>query len=123
MNDDELEQHLRELPDPALPESWRESILATARREAPASARARETWPAIFIYLRHLFARNPVTAGALTAIWLLIFLFKAATPVDPMANQYLARIDPNHPPRLTSLAEEIRLAESWQEEPRPDRIP
>jgi hypothetical protein len=117
MNDDEIEQKLRELSAPELPESWREAILATARREVPARPRQRETWPAVLVYLRHVFARNPVTTGALAALWLLILVLKTATPVDPAAERLMAQIDPREPIRIVSLAEEIRLAESWQDEP------
>lgn len=123
MNDHEIEQKLRELPAPALPESWRKSILATARRGAAPSQRAQETWPAVLVYLRHLLIRNPVTAGALTALWLLILVFKTATPGDPDAERLMAQIDPHQPVRLVSLAAEIRLAESWQNEPERAQIP
>jgi hypothetical protein len=123
MNDDELEQQLRELPAPALPESWREAIVATARREVPARPRERETWPAVLIYLRHVFARNPVTTGALTALWLLILVLKTATPADPAADRLMAQIDPREPIHIVSLAEEIRLAESWQDEPERTPMP
>jgi hypothetical protein len=123
MNDDEIEQHLRELPSSALPEAWRESILATARREAALPQRAQETWPAVLVYLRRLFARNPVTAGAMATLWLLIFVFKTATPVDPVADRLIARVELRQPIRIVLLSEEIRLAEAWQNEPERTQIP
>lgn len=83
MNDEILEQHLRKLSAPELPETWRAEILSTALREARAHTPTRKVWPPVLVTLRNLFARNPVTASALTALWLLIFLFKASTPVDP----------------------------------------
>jgi hypothetical protein len=117
MNDDEIEKLLSDLPTPALPESWRDSILASARREAAPSPRARETWPAVLVYLRHLFARNPITVSALATLWLLILVFKAATPGDPEADRLMAQVDLHQPILIVPLAEEIRLAESWQNEP------
>jgi hypothetical protein len=123
MNDDEIEQKLRKLAAPALPESWREAILATARREAAPPQRTREIWPAVLVYLRRLCLRNPITTGALTALWMLILVLRTTTPSDPVADRLMARIDPREPIRIVSLSEEIRLAESWQDEPQRAPIP
>jgi hypothetical protein len=123
MNDAEIEQKLRDLAAPALPESWREAILAIARRQAAPPQRAREIWPTVLVYLRRLCARNPITTGALTALWLLILVFRTATPSDPVAERLMAQIDPRQPIRIVSLSEEIRLAESWQDEPQRTPIP
>jgi hypothetical protein len=118
MNDSEIEQHLRELPASALPEAWRESILTTARREAGPRERVRETWPAVLVYLRHIFARNPVTTGGLAALWLLILVFKTATPIEPVAERLIAQTGPDPAPRLILLREELRLADQgWDEFP------
>jgi hypothetical protein len=111
MNDETIEQQLRELTAPELPKSWRAEILSTAVRAASAPAASRQVGRAILIYLRHLFARNPITAGVLTALWLLIFLFKAGTPVDPSEKELLAHIDPNRPVYFVSLRDEILLAQ------------
>jgi len=119
MNDDEIEQKLRDLPAPALPESWRESILATARREAAPPQRARDSWPAVLAYWRHLCVRNPVTAGALTVLWLLILVLKTATPTDPLADRMMARIESGPPPHIVPLREELRLADLMQEDSAP----
>jgi hypothetical protein len=135
VNDDLLEKKLRELPAPELPETWRAEILSSALREARASiqlvagdlrapvpsSRSR-IWPPILIYLRNLFARNPWTASALTALWMLIFLFKAGTPVDPSEKMLLAHYDPNRPVYLVSLQDEILLAELWQDQPEQSRV-
>lgn len=121
MNDERLEHHLRQLPAPELPTAWHGEIVATALREARPAARP--TWPPLLIGLRNLFARNPFTAGALTALWLLIFLFKASTPVDPAEKAMIAHFDPNAPVHLVSLNDEIRLAELLQEPPEPRRMP
>lgn len=120
MNDEQLEQHLRELPAPELPAAWRAEILAAAR---PAR---REAWPPLFVLLRNLFARHPLTAGALTVLWLLIFLLKVATPVDPSEKAFLAHYDPNRPVYIVSLQEEMRIAELWRDPPdqnQPRQIP
>src|ERR1700692_2248318 len=117
MNDDMLEQYLRKLPAPELPEAWRAAILSAALREAQSSSQKRTVWPPLLVVVRNLFARNPWTASALTALWMLIFLFKAGTPVDPSEKELIAHFDPNRPIYLVSLQDEIRLAELWQEPP------
>jgi hypothetical protein len=122
MNDDILEQHLRKLPAPSLPEAWRAEILSTARREARPRAPSRPIWPPLLVALRNLFARNPITASALTALWLLIFLFKAGTPVDPSEKELLAHFDPDRPVYLVSLQDEIQLAQLWQDQPEQSRL-
>jgi hypothetical protein len=121
MNDEQLENHLRQLPAPELPAAWRAYIVANALREA--LPEVRQPWPPLLLVLRILFARNPFTAGALTALWLLIFLFKTTTPVDPAEKAMIARFDPNTPVHLVSLNDEIRLAELLQEPPAPSRLP
>jgi hypothetical protein len=125
MNDEQLEHHLRQLPAPELPPSWHAEIMATALREVLREARpaARPTWPPLLIVLRNLFARNPFTTGALTVLWLLIFLFKTTTPVDPAEKAMIAQYDPNAPIHLVTLNDEIRLAELLQEPPEPRRLP
>jgi hypothetical protein len=123
MNDEALEKHLRELPAPEFPATWRAEILSTALREARATAPSRQVWPTVLVYLRNLFARNPITASALTALWLLIFLFKASTPVDPTEKELLAHYDPNRPIYIVSLQDEILLAELLDEQPQPRQIP
>jgi hypothetical protein len=117
MNDEILEQHLRKLPAPELPETWREEILSTALREASAGATSRRVWPPLLVAVR-----NPYTASALTALWMLIFLFKAGTPVDPSEKMLMARFDPNRPVYLVSLQDEIRLAELWQDQPEQNEL-
>jgi len=122
MNDDIIEQKLRKLPAPELPEAWRAEILSTALREASAPTQSRQVWPPLVLALRNLFARNPITASTLTALWLLIFLFKAGTPVDPSEKELIAHFDPNQPVYLVSIQDEIRLAELCQEQPEPTRM-
>ena len=123
MNDENLEQHLRNLPAPELPEAWRGPILSKALREARVSSKSRENWPALFLYLRHLFRQNPITTGALATLWMLILLLRAGTPVDSSSRLPLARMDPNRPIHLVSLSEQIRLAEFLQDEPEQKQIP
>ena len=120
MNDEQLEQHLRQRPAPELPAAWRAKIVATALHEARP---ARPTWPPLLIILRNFFAQNPFTAGALTTLWLAIFLFKTTTPVDPAEKAMIARFDPKAPIHFVSLNDEIRLAEFLQEPPAPSRLP
>ena len=124
MNDEKLEHYLRELPAPELPATWRSDILGNALRESRALAQSREVWPVVLIYLRNIFARNPYTTTVLFALWALIFLFKATTPVDPSEKELLAHFDPNRPVYLVSLQDEILLAELLQEQPdqRPSRL-
>ncbi|HEY0256090.1 MAG TPA: hypothetical protein VGC39_01510 [Candidatus Methylacidiphilales bacterium] len=122
MNDENLEQHLRNLPALELPEAWRAQILSKAVREAR-TLPSRQTWPALLVYLRHLFRRNPVTASAMAALWMLIFIFKAATPVDSGSQMLLAHIDPHQPIHLMSIPEEIRLAELLQDQSEQRPIP
>ena len=121
MNDEKLEQHLRNLPAPGLPEAWRTEILANALRASRTPSRP--AWPPILLLLRSLFARNPVTAGALTALWLLIFLFKASTPIDPTERMLIAHYDPNQSVYLVTLQDKIHLAQLLQDqaEPQQDR--
>jgi hypothetical protein len=123
MNDEKLEQHLRNLPTPELPDVWRAEILAVALREASPAERTHSAWPPLLIFLRNLFARNPITAGALTALWLLIFLFKAGTPVDPAEKNLIAHYDPNRPIYFVSLREEILLVQLLQDQPDQRRVP
>jgi hypothetical protein len=72
--------------------------------------------------LRNLFARNPFTATALSALWLLIFLFKATTPVDPSGKELIAHFDPNRPVYLVSLQDEIQLAQLLEDQPEQRQI-
>jgi len=65
-----------------LPATWRAEILSTAIREAHAAEQRARFGPPSSSTAKSL-RRNPFTATALTALWLLIFLFKATTPVDP----------------------------------------
>jgi hypothetical protein len=116
MNDETLEQHLRRLPSPELPAAWRTEILATARREARAAPRARQSWPPVLVLLGKLLTRNPVTASVLSVLWLLIFIFKAATPADPSEKMLLAHYDPNQPIYFVSIQDEIRLAQLLQDQ-------
>ena len=120
MNDENLEQHLRNLPAPELPEEWRAEILSRAKREARAS-QPRQVWPTLLINLRNLYLRNPITATAMTSLWMLIFLFKFSTPVDLTDKTLLAHIDPNRPIYLVSLRDEIRLAELLQDQGQEER--
>jgi hypothetical protein len=122
MNHENLEQELRKLPAPELPERWRAEILSTALRAARAADRPRQIWPPLLICLRNLFARNPWTASALTALWILILLFKVGTPIDPAEKELIARFDPNRPIHLLSLRDEIMLAELLQEQPEQRQI-
>jgi hypothetical protein len=101
-------------------------ILASALREArkvPA-ARPRPSWSRILLTLGQFYRRNPVTAGALTALWALILVFRISTPVESAAERRLmAQVDPNQPVHLVSLSEQMRLAELWQDEPEERRMP
>ena len=123
MNDDQIEQQLRALPAPELPAAWRAEILATALRESRPGEPKRTIWPPLLISLRALIAHNPFSTAALTALWILIFLFKASTPVDPSEKELLAHYDPNRPVYLVSLRDEIQLAEYLQAEPVPRPMP
>lgn len=117
MNDEKLEQLLRDLPAPELPATWRAEILSKARREARASSPERQVWPAVLVYLRSLCLRNPVTATAMTAIWILIFFLKASTPVDPQEKMLLAHIDPNRPVYFVSISDQILIAQMEMDQP------
>jgi len=126
MNDEQLEKLLRDIPTPELPESWRAPILTAAIREArtaEAVSSPRQTWPTLLVYLRNLFRQNPITATALAMLWVLIFVFKVGTPIDPSSKALLAHIDPNRPINFVSLSEEIQLVELWQEEPQRRQMP
>jgi hypothetical protein len=124
MNDDKIERLLRQLPVPELPASWRTEILTAARREASAERSSRPAWPPILLWLRNAFARNPVTSGVLATLWLLIFLFRFTTPVDPAEKEMMAHTDTNKPVYLLTMADEIRLVEAVQDQPpQPERIP
>jgi hypothetical protein len=111
MNDEKLEQHLRELPAPELPESWRAEILANAVRSTRRVDPKRQAWPAILLYLRNLWVRNPITASALAMLWILIFTFKATTPIDPQEKMLLAHFDPKRPVHIVSISDQILLAQ------------
>ena len=117
MTDEILEQHLRKLPASQLPETWRTEILSAAIRKARPSAPSRQIWPPLLITLRNLFARNPVTASALTTLWMLIFLFKTSTPVDSSENELIAHFDPRQPIYFVSLQYEIHIAHLLQDQP------
>lgn len=117
MNDELLEQKLRELPTPELPGTWRAEILSKALREARLSSQQRQVWPTLLVYLQNLFRRNPVTKSAMSTLWLLIFLFKASTPVDPQEKMFLAHFDPNRPVHFVSISNQILLVELLREGP------
>ena len=111
MNDERLENALRRLPAPELPPAWRDEILSVARGAAQPR---RAEWPPFLLMWRGVFTRNPLTVSALACLWILIFVLKAATPVDPMEKELLAHVDPPAPaPDFTLMAEQIRLAEMW----------
>jgi hypothetical protein len=118
MTDEILEQHLRKLPMPTLPGTWREEIVSQALRKARSSSQKNRVWPPLLLALRNLFARNPITTSALAALWLLIFFFKTTTPVDPEETKLIAHLDPNHPIRFDSFREQILLAEYLQDQER-----
>ena len=124
MNDVQIEQELRKLPAPELPETWRGEILATARRGARAERPVRTVWPEVLVYLRGLCARNPITFGALATMWAMIFLLRMNTPVDPTERELMAHIDPTQPIYIVSMQDQIKLAELWQEPPdQPEQMP
>lgn len=124
MNDDEIERLLRQLPTPELPAAWRGEILAVARRDSREKRPPSSVWPPVLVWLRSLFARNPFSAGILATLWLLILLFRFTTPVDPSESEMLADADPGKPVYLFTMADEIRLEESIQDQPsQPERIP
>ena len=119
MNDAEIERLLRELPA-----AWRAEILAVARREARVQKPVAREWPPILLWLGQRLARNPISASAFAALWLLIFLFHATTPVDPQEQQILAHLDTTKPVYLLTMADEIRLVEIAEQTPaRPRPIP
>jgi len=115
MNDELIEQQLRSLPAAELPAAWRGEVLARARREARGATRA--VWPEVLLWLRGICARNPVTAGALAAMWALILFLRLDTPVDPQEREMLAHFNPKQPIYFVSMREEIELAELLQEPP------
>ncbi len=122
MNDEQLEHHLRQLPAPELPPAWRQEILARAMGAATPAPRS--NWPDVVLFLRQFFAQNPITSGALAALWLLIFFFKASTPLDPTASQGLiVRIDPKRPVYLTTLRQELLVAQLLPDEPDRNLMP
>jgi hypothetical protein len=123
MSDDEIEKHLRALPAPELPPAWREEILAAARREERAEKSPRAAWPPILVVLRNVLARNPVTSGILATLWLLIFLFRFTTPIDPDEKNFMADAGSNRPIYFVSLRDEIQLADLLQEQPEPKQPP
>ena len=122
MNDENLERQLRKLPAPELPEAWRAKIISTALREAASSRCERAVWPAILIYLRNLCARNPITAGAMAALWLLILCLKVSTPVDVSDQALIAHYDPNRPIYFVSIQDQIRIAELLEEPPERNQL-
>jgi len=120
MNDENIEQQLRRLPAPELPVAWEREILAQARRAAETSSSKKSTWPAILLFLRGLFARHPLTAGALSVLWLVILLFHLTTPVDPTERLLIAQDrNPPSPEQLLALREELALLDQ-AENPPPD---
>jgi hypothetical protein len=124
MTDPELENLLSKIPAPELPASWRAEILATARREARTETQSKRNWPPVLLWLRDLLTRNPITAGALAAMWLLILLFHATTPVDLQQQQILAHADLSQPVHFITMADEIRLVEIAETTPiSPRQIP
>jgi hypothetical protein len=111
MNDEWIENELRCLPAPELPAAWRDQILSEARKVARPR---RAEWPPFLLGWSGALARNPVTAGALAGLWILIFALKATTPVDPAEKELIAHADPHTPvPDLAWTTEQIRLAEAW----------
>jgi hypothetical protein len=121
MTDSQLESLLREIPAPEIPASWRAEILATARREARPEPHPRRNFPPLLLWLRALVTRNPLTAGALTAMWLLILLFHATTPIDRQQQEILAHTDLSQPLHLITMADEIRLVEIAETTPNTQR--
>lgn len=111
MNDEKIEQLLRELPTPELPEAWRAEILSKARREARTSISASQVWPTALLYLRNLCLRNPITATAMAMLWILIFSLKVSTPVDPQERWMLANYDPNKPVHFVSMKDEMIIVQ------------
>ena len=124
MNDAEIERLLREIPAPELPTAWRTEILSAAHRELHAESPTRREWPPILLWLRGILARNPISAGALAFLWLLIFLLHTTTPVDLQEREILAHTDLSHPVHLITMADEIRLVELAEQSPaQPRPIP
>lgn len=124
MNDEQLEQHLRNLPAPELPSAWQAEIIGKAIRQAAPPALARSIWPPLFAYLRELVFRNPITAGTMATLWLLIFVLKCSTPADPAsARMLLVHVDPRQPLYFVSIQNPVRLALLAQDETEPRRIP
>jgi len=111
MNDEKIEQLLREFPAPELPSDWQGTILANARRDARSSKAERQAWPAVLLYLRNLCARNPATATAMIALWTLILFLKVSTPIDPQEKELMAHYDPNKPVYFVSINDQILIAQ------------
>jgi hypothetical protein len=116
MNDEKLEQLLRDMPPPELPAAWQAKILGNAVRAARPASRE-SVWLAILLYLRNLCLRNPITATAMIALWVLIFFFKATTPIDPQGKMIIAHFDPNRPVYFVSIEDELRLVQLASEQP------
>jgi hypothetical protein len=108
MNDEEIEKLLRELPAGELPVEWRGSILRTARRDGrrPVQPNSRNLFSALLLVLRG----NPLTAGGLAILWIVIVILKTGTPADPVADRLLARTDYAPPPNFQPRQEEELLA-------------
>jgi hypothetical protein len=109
MTDDHLEQNLRRIPAPELPPRWRDEILVQARQAAGPST-YRQRYPSFLLYLRNLFAQNPLTATALTTLWLLIFLLHLTTPSDPSSQLLIAKGGSLPPLYFNPYREQIQLA-------------
>ena len=122
MNDEILERKLRELPAPELPDKWRTEILSAALQEADSASQLRKVYPPLLVRFQNIFARHPWTASAMTALWMLIFLFKASTPVDPSESTLVAHFDPNRPIYIVSLRDELRLAQLWEDQPEQSQV-
>lgn len=52
----------------------------------------------------------------MAALWMLIFAFKAGTPVEPYNPQILAHFDSNRPIYLLSFRDKVLLAELEQDQ-------
>jgi|HubBroStandDraft_1064217.scaffolds.fasta_scaffold104096_2 hypothetical protein len=114
MNDETLEQQLRSLAAPELPQAWQKEILSTVLHKARETETSRQVWPEFLVYLYRLCARNPVTACAMIMLWTLIFSFKISMPVDPAEKLMAAHFDTGQPVYLVSISDEIQLTELLQ---------